>query len=97
MFQATGAEGRLLLSYAVAARLGAWSCSTGLELGSDTSVSAALRWQHQIYIAGRPLTLGLRFGAHEWRWQVRYLQVQDDRLQVKAMGAPVVVAWQQTE
>lgn len=90
MFHARGEHGRLLAAYADAAVLVRWSLATGATLGGATTFEAELRDAHPILIRHRPLTIALRFGAHEWRWELTDLHVDDRALQGRASGQPVV-------
>ena len=91
MFHARGDRGRLLVVYAEAATLRAWSCTTGDTLGAVTRFEAAIQRSHEYLLRQRPLTIALQFGAVEWRWTLRDdLHVHDGTLRATAIGAPVV-------
>lgn len=92
MFRASGVCGRLLAHYATAATLGPWTCVTGETIGRETRVEAAITHANPVLIGFRPLTVGLKFGDHEWRWVLRDegLQITDTRLHGTSLGAPAV-------
>ena len=90
MFHARGDRGRLLAVYADAAALASWTATTGDTIGGATRFEARITRSHDLLLRYRPLTIGLRFGDHEWRWLLDDLRVSDGTLQAMAQGAPVV-------